>query len=140
MRPPTEDFLRRWVRRKAPEIAKAATDELVRPFNPDIFLPALRVAAEASSNAVDAGLPALITRVFLNREALLADSEAIGTVKADAATRLFEISCRDITWAIIDAGIDATHSAFIDHWRPARRIVARTRRSRAGCARPLISP
>jgi serine protease AprX len=37
------------------------------------------------------------------------------TIKADAANRLFEISCRNITWAVIDSGIAATHPAFLDH-------------------------
>jgi serine protease AprX len=32
--------------------------------------------------------------------------------KADAATRLFELSCRDVRWAVIDSGIDARHPAF----------------------------
>ena len=114
VRPPPEDFLR-WVRRKAPEIAEAATEELLRPFDSEIFLPALEVAAQATGEPADAGLPALITRVFLNREAQMADTEAIEAVKADAATRLFQISCRDIAWAVIDAGIDTTHPAFIDH-------------------------
>ena len=26
--------------------------------------------------------------------------------------RLFEISCRDLAWAVIDSGIDAEHPAF----------------------------
>ena len=34
------------------------------------------------------------------------------TVKADAAHRLFQSSCGDITWAVVDSGIDATHPAF----------------------------
>jgi serine protease AprX len=32
--------------------------------------------------------------------------------KADAATRLFRLSCRDIRWAVIDSGVDARHPAF----------------------------
>lgn len=34
------------------------------------------------------------------------------SVKADAAIRLFHLSCRDIRWAVIDSGVDATHPAF----------------------------
>ena len=34
------------------------------------------------------------------------------TVKADAATRLFSLSCRTLCWAVLDSGIDATHPAF----------------------------
>jgi serine protease AprX len=33
-------------------------------------------------------------------------------VKADAARRLFEISCKGLRWGIIDSGIDASHPAF----------------------------
>jgi serine protease AprX len=58
---------------------------------------------------------ALVQRVFLNREAQVADTDALCTVKADAATRLFDISCRNITWAVIDAGIAGKHKAFLDH-------------------------
>ena len=32
--------------------------------------------------------------------------------KADAATRLFGLSCRNVRWAVIDSGIDARHPAF----------------------------
>jgi serine protease AprX len=32
--------------------------------------------------------------------------------KADAATRLFQLSCRDVRWAVIDSGVDARHPAF----------------------------
>jgi len=35
------------------------------------------------------------------------------TVKADAAITLFSISTRDLTWAVVDTGIDATHDAFL---------------------------
>jgi serine protease AprX len=34
------------------------------------------------------------------------------TVKADAAIALFSISTADLTWAIVDTGIDASHRAF----------------------------
>jgi serine protease AprX len=34
------------------------------------------------------------------------------TIKADAAIKLFSISTADLTWAIIDTGIDANHPAF----------------------------
>ena len=32
--------------------------------------------------------------------------------KADAATRLFQLSCRDVRGAVIDSGVDARHPAF----------------------------
>lgn len=57
----------------------------------------------------------VIQRVFRDRRAELADYEALGTIKADAARRLFDMTCRSITWAIIDAGVDGGHPAFADH-------------------------
>jgi subtilisin family serine protease len=58
-------------------------------------------------------LPLLWT-VNLNRVAYPAVSESRLTVKADAAERLFKLSARNVTWAVIDTGIDATHPAFAD--------------------------
>lgn len=40
------------------------------------------------------------------------------TVKADAAQLLFQIAAKNITFAMIDGGIDATHPAFLD-WAAA---------------------
>jgi serine protease AprX len=56
----------------------------------------------------------LIYTVNRNRKASLAIVHSIKTVKADAASSLFSISCKKITWAIIDSGIEARHPAFID--------------------------
>ena len=50
--------------------------------------------------------------VSLNRKVETTVWRSTVAVKADAATRLFDVSCRDLTWAIIDSGIDATHPAF----------------------------
>ena len=54
----------------------------------------------------------LIWRVTKNRRVHLAVAKSALTVKADAARRLFDISCKDITWAILDSGIDSAHPAF----------------------------
>ncbi|MFN2466908.1 MAG: S8 family serine peptidase, partial [Gaiellaceae bacterium] len=45
------------------------------------------------------------------RPATTAIARSILAVKADAAVRLFDLNCRDLRWAVIDAGIDATHPA-----------------------------
>jgi subtilisin family serine protease len=37
---------------------------------------------------------------------------AVASIKADAAIRLFALNCSDLTWAVIDSGIDATHPCF----------------------------
>jgi subtilisin family serine protease len=53
-----------------------------------------------------------IWRVTKNRPVDLAVAKSALTVKADAARRLFSISCKDLTWAVIDSGIDGEHPAF----------------------------
>ena len=50
--------------------------------------------------------------INLNREAFAAIARSTLAVKADAARRLFELSCADLAWAVIDTGIDARHPAF----------------------------
>ncbi|MBI4923622.1 MAG: S8 family serine peptidase [Devosia nanyangense] len=94
-RVPADDMVfMAWAREHAKRIADHALAALTRPL-------------EAP--------PLLVQRVFRDRELQLADIEANRTVKADAAQRLFEISCRTLTWAIIDSGVAATHPAFVDH-------------------------
>ncbi|MHA7775535.1 S8 family peptidase [Roseibium sp. M-1] len=56
-----------------------------------------------------------IWRVTRNRPIHLAVSKSALTVKADAAIRLFNISCDRITWAVVDSGIDPRHDAFKLH-------------------------
>ncbi|MBM2614182.1 S8 family peptidase [Actinoplanes sp. LDG1-06] len=53
-----------------------------------------------------------IGSVTLNRKARIAVTESRRTVKADAAGSLFDVSCANITWAVLDSGIDARHPAF----------------------------
>jgi len=53
-----------------------------------------------------------IWRVTKNRRVNLAVAKSALTVKADAARRLFDISCDKITWAVLDSGIDSRHPAF----------------------------
>ena len=85
-----------------PEVSKVIPEEMRRP--------------DDDPNA-GAGY---IERVFLDREADLA-SEANCAIKADAAKRVFDGSCRGITWAIIDSGIAARHPAFDDHYTRTNR-------------------
>lgn len=54
----------------------------------------------------------IVWSVTRNRVAEVAVWRSTMAVKADAARRVFEISCKDLTWAIMDSGIDATHPAF----------------------------
>ena len=42
----------------------------------------------------------------------IASPASVASIKADAAIRLFALTCSDQTWAIVDSGIDATHPCF----------------------------
>jgi hypothetical protein len=55
---------------------------------------------------------ALIFSISRNRLAGSTVSRSVPAVKADAARRLFFISCRELKWAVLDSGIDARHPAF----------------------------
>jgi hypothetical protein len=54
----------------------------------------------------------LLWTVSRNRPATLAIWRSTLAVKADAATRLFRLSGKELCWAVVDSGIDATHPAF----------------------------
>ena len=58
--------------------------------------------------------PAPLWNVSCNRSVETAVSVSRLAVKADAAIRLFEISCEEIVWGVVDSGIDASHDAFIE--------------------------
>lgn len=47
-----------------------------------------------------------------NREAGRTIARSALAVKADAARLLFNISCSELAWAVVDSGIDAAHPAF----------------------------
>lgn len=78
------------------------------------------------SEAVAAGLQLLVDtarflpkeasvwRVTLNRPLDLSDEQSRSTVKADAAFRVFDVRCGEVTWAVVDSGIDVAHPAFND--------------------------
>ena len=52
--------------------------------------------------------------VFSCRPVQGAVSRSRVSIKADAAIRVFELSCKDVIWAVIDSGIDADHDAFLE--------------------------
>jgi serine protease AprX len=54
----------------------------------------------------------LIFQISLNRRPVPALDRSVPSVKADAARRLFNVSCNRITWAVLDAGVDTNHEAF----------------------------
>jgi serine protease AprX len=63
-----------------------------------------------------------IWQVSLNRKAMPALERSVPAVKADAARSLFKVKCDEISWAVLDSGIDGTHPAFQDK-RGKSRIV-----------------
>jgi len=54
----------------------------------------------------------LLFLVSVNRKAKPTLTKSVLSVKADAARRLFDLSCSQLAWAILDSGIDAKHPAF----------------------------
>ena len=65
-----------------------------------------------------------IWQVSLNRKAMPALSRSVPAVKGDAARTLFSVKCDQIHWAVLDAGIDGTHPAFLDKDQKSRIIKA----------------
>jgi hypothetical protein len=80
------------------------------PTNEQLVEAALDLVAVG--DVAEASLQPLLWRVDRNRPARAAISRSILAVKADAATRLFDLNCGDLRWAVVDSGIDATHPAF----------------------------
>jgi subtilisin family serine protease len=105
--------------RTAAEIDQVATDDgragettELREDKHD-WLPEVKAVAKLLEDIElpEPGGPRIWT-VNLNRRATTTIFRSSVAVKADAARRLFEISCKDLVWAIVDSGIDATHPAF----------------------------
>jgi serine protease AprX len=74
-------------------------------------------AGEPSDRAL---LRSSFWRVSLNRRTETSITKSTLAVKADAARRLFNVSCKEVTWAVMDSGIDKDHPAFED-WEPPQR-------------------
>lgn len=121
--PGFEAQFKNWVFANAESIAEAARAELSRQFEFTAARTFRSPHVETSQRSTDGteSAPAMVMRVFLNRQAGLADTEGNCTVKADAAMRVFDLRCRGITWAIIDSGIATTHPAFLDYEARDRR-------------------
>jgi subtilisin family serine protease len=67
---------------------------------------------------------AQIWRVSLNRKAMPALAKSVPAVKGDAARSLFNVKCNDITWAVMDSGIDGGHEVFQDEQGQSRIVRA----------------
>jgi subtilisin family serine protease len=58
------------------------------------------------------GIQNVLWSVSLNRKAFISLFESVPATKADAGRRVFDIDGSDITWAVLDTGIDARHIGF----------------------------
>lgn len=63
---------------------------------------------------------AFLYSVNRNRTASSSVTRSSLAVKADAARLLFNVSCSELAWAVIDSGIDARHPAFRQRQPPAK--------------------
>ena len=54
-----------------------------------------------------------IFQISLNRTAAPALERSVPAVKGDAAKSLFQVSCKNIIWAVLDSGIQHDHDAFL---------------------------
>lgn len=78
----------------------------------DLEAGALDWLAARFASAERPGESDLIEAVSVNRRAAGAVQRSRNTIKADAADRLFDLSCAELGWAVLDSGIDARHPAF----------------------------
>ena len=74
--------------------------------------PLIAAVRDLIQNLGPAEQTACVHVVNINREARRTIAASSLAVKADAARLLFKICCRDLTWAVVDSGIDARHPAF----------------------------
>lgn len=98
-----------------------------------------RVAALLKALKKIPRLTPLIGRITRNRPVLQTTLQSRGTVKGDAASRLFDIKCSDITWAVIDSGIDRDHPAFTYVDEQGGRVSRVTRTYQLGILRRLLN-
>lgn len=113
-----EDFKNRLLGRLAPDLRAALLVLLILAPEP-VTASGGRSRAGLRLTSLLKDLPRqpepLIYRVSRNRDVHAMMASSVNTIKADAARRVFDISCRGVTWAVIDSGIDGAHPAFIDH-------------------------
>jgi serine protease AprX len=99
-----------WERRRDPADTTTSDDEPPHGLSYELIV---ATAADLLAGLKrDSGDPPVLWAVNRNRPARPAVWRSRVTVKADAATRLFSLSCRTLCWAVLDSGIDATHPAF----------------------------
>ena len=113
---PPSDLL--WLALTVGVILLAETQAGDRPLDRDQLLARLDEVQAALVDLVEDLQPIprehqqLAWSVNRNRPAEPAIWMSTPAVKADAAVRVFDISCQDLAWAVIDSGIDAEHPCF----------------------------
>ena len=95
----------------------------LQPVNTDVLRRAVYALGGLLKDLPPPPNKPLLWNVFCNRAVTGAVTESRNAIKADAAERLFQISCQGIRWAVIDSGVDATHPAFVDFDALARENV-----------------
>ena len=78
----------------------------------DVWLPIVDAVAGLVEGIPPSGEQPLVYVASLNRPAWTSVRESRLAIKADAAQRVFNITCDKIRWAVLDCGIDARHPAF----------------------------
>lgn len=78
----------------------------------DDWLAIVKAVAELVKDHAAVPDKPLVYVASLNRTAWTSVKDSGLAIKADAARQLFNISCKDIRWAVLDGGIDARHPAF----------------------------
>jgi serine protease AprX len=118
---PTADFDRLVEQLTASTPSSPQIREVIVAFGR--YVDAIDQTMDAMRSARSSTAPALwgaIWSVTGNRPATTALNASQRTIKADAACSLFSIRTDDITWAVVDCGIDARHPAFQDLAVPDR--------------------
>jgi hypothetical protein len=100
-----------WMMRVIGTIAATARSKTKRKPTPKAIVDACADLVRDIKGPADAHT-GIVWSATRNRPAEVAVWRSTMAVKADAARRLFEISCKHLTWAIMDSGVDATHPAF----------------------------
>jgi subtilisin family serine protease len=78
----------------------------------DAALPLLHETRIGMTDEEEAAAPPMWATASRNRPVTTAVWRSRMACKADAAITLFDLSCRDVHWAVIDSGVDARHPAF----------------------------
>lgn len=89
-----------------------AFPDLFEGRSEDLWLDVVKAVAALLRGVSDVPPEPYIFVASLNRAAWPTISRSALAIKADAARQLFNISCRDVRWAVLDSGIDARHPAF----------------------------